>query len=88
MLDPVEKEILLSLTFEESLQNLLEETSEKPPVVIDALKTLLAKDMVQAFATDPTSGQLKSTAFFDSDNLFEFMFRATAKGLNALDESH
>lgn len=84
MLDSVEKDVLERLTFEEKLDHLLEEVNEPRPVVIDVLKGLLTKDMVQAFRVDENSGKTIPTPFYDSDNMGEFMYRITTKGLDAL----
>jgi hypothetical protein len=48
------------------------------------LKGLLTKDMVQAYRVDENSGKTIPTPFYDSDNMGEFMYRITTKGLDAL----
>ncbi|MFY0673619.1 MAG: hypothetical protein JXQ87_09445 [Bacteroidia bacterium] len=84
MLDTIEKDVLERLTFEEKLDHLLEEVNEPRPVVIDVLKGLLTKDMVQAYSFDENTGKATPTPFYDSDNMGEFMYRITTKGLDAL----
>ncbi|MGB0429263.1 MAG: hypothetical protein ACPGLV_02230 [Bacteroidia bacterium] len=84
MLDEIEKEILECLTFEESLAHIYEEIGRPKPVVLDVLKTLLTKDLVQAFAIDLKSGRPMPTPFYDSDKMDEFLFRITKKGIDRL----
>lgn len=84
MLDNLERSILEKLTFEEYLHHLLEEVATSRPILVDILKTFLVKELVQAFYTDDETGQLKTTAFCDMDNLQNYQFRRTKKGTDTL----
>lgn len=84
MLDEIEKELLACLTFEESLAHLLEEMDYSKAIIVDILKSLLMKEMVQAFYFDEEKDGNMPTAFYDSDSLGDFLFRISAKGLKAL----
>jgi len=84
MLDEIEKSVLEKLTFEEHFHHILEEMDFPRPVVADVLKTLLVKEMVHAFTFNEKTNSALPTAFCDTDNLQDYLFRATKKGMDAL----
>jgi hypothetical protein len=76
-----ELEILNSLVFQESFSKILEETGQHAGELRDNLINLLNFGLVEAFEKD---NRVPSTAFFDVDNLQDFTFIATSKGLAAI----
>lgn len=81
MLDEIEKALLDSLIFEESLSSLLDEVPFPKAVVTDTLKGLIIKEMVITVQVDEASGKVENTFIYDGDNLHRHHFRATKKGL-------
>lgn len=84
MSDPVEIDVLQCLIFEESIPNLLEDLTYPRRIVLDVLKNLLKKDEVMAYLEDPVTAEKRPTHLVDFDNLEQFYFRATAKGLKRI----
>lgn len=84
-LDTIEWEILNKLIFRENLESLVEEVGSVVGrfVVADVLKGLLVKGLVQPMVKQP-NGLIKPSYAFDSDNLHEYFFIATAKGIDLL----
>lgn len=80
-LDPLEREILNKLTFEETYKNLVDELSEKKLNIVDRfINSLVEKDYVKA------KGVLEQGKTFirNEDNLKTLSFIITSKGLDAL----
>jgi len=84
-LDQIEWDILNKLIFRENLASLVEEVGRKEGrfVVADVLKGLLVKGLVQPMVKGP-DGIIKPSYAFDSDNLDEYYFIVTGKGLDLL----
>ena len=87
MLDTLDRNILELLTFEEEIAHLYEEISELKPVIADALKTLISRDLVLVFTRNEENGGLTKMPYFDSDNLDLYLFRMSKKGMDAFYES-
>lgn len=77
-----EYSILERLVFPEPFATILEETGLQPGEVRDDLINLLNFGFVEAYEVN--GNRITSTAFYDADNLQNFTFRATSKGLSAI----
>lgn len=84
MKDPVERQILESLTFDESLDALLTEVQFSTPIVKDVLKQLIVQDKVAAMVFHEGKNRYVQTSIYDGDNLHLYRFIATAKGIDSL----
>jgi len=84
-LDQIEWDILNKLIFRENLASLVEEVGHKEGkyVVADVLKGLLVKGLVQPMVKGD-DGIIRASYAFDSDNLEEYYFIVTGKGLDLL----
>ncbi len=80
-----EHRVLERLIFPESFQNIMEETGLQYGELRDDLINLLSFRFVEAYQGD--GNRMALTSFYDSDNLQDFMFRATKKGLSAIKKS-
>lgn len=80
-----ERSVLEQLIFPESFDNILEETGLQYGELRDDLINLLSFRFVEAYKNDGKRAEL--TSFYDSDNLQDFTFRATKKGLSAIKQS-
>lgn len=76
---PSEKRVLDRLIFPESFQVVLEETGLRYGELRDDLINLLSFGFVQAY--EQSGSKIALTSFYDSDNLQNFTFQATKKGL-------
>jgi len=81
-LNTVQKAIINSLTFAEPFDTLVEEVSEVEAVIADELKSLIDKRCVQVL--EEIDGKLKKSFYYDSDNMREFRYQATAAGLESM----
>lgn len=77
-----ERRVLQRLIFPESFQVILEETGLQPGELRDDLINLLNFGFVEAYEKEGT--KIALTSFYDSDNLQNFTFRATKRGLSAI----
>jgi hypothetical protein len=59
----------------------MEETGQQPGELRDNLINLLNFGLIEAFVNN---NQIVSTAFYDVDNLQDFTFKATSKGLASI----
>lgn len=77
-----ERRVLQRLIFPESFQVILEETGMQHGELRDDLINLLNFGFVEAYERDGV--KITLTGFYDSDNLQDFTFRATKRGLSAI----
>lgn len=77
-----ERRVLERLIFPESFQIIMEETELLYGELRDDLINLLSFGFVEAYEDD--GKRIALTSFYDSDNLQNFTFRATKKGLMAI----
>lgn len=81
-LQALEYEVLGTLYFIEPLKNILDEVNEKSNVVKDCLRTLVADQLVAPYTYDQSKNRFERTFMYDSDNLEEYYFGATQKGID------
>lgn len=74
-----EKRVLERLIFPEKFQDILEETGLMQGELRDDLINLLSFGFVEAY--ERTGNKISLTSFYDTDNLQDFTFQATSKGL-------
>jgi hypothetical protein len=84
-MNSLEHEILSLLTFPESFESILEEvkTNYPAPVVADALKNLITDKWVVPLNRE--TGIANPGAVYDTDDMHQFDYRATSKGLDLLE---
>lgn len=80
-LTPSEKAILRELIFQEPFEHLLSETGYTYGTLRDDLITLINHRLVEVF--DKNRG-MSASAFYDSDNIERFLFKATKTGLKRI----
>jgi len=74
-----ERQVLEKLIFPEKFEVIMEETGLLYGELRDDLINLLSFGFVEAYERNGT--KIALTSFYDSDNLQNFTFRATSKGL-------
>ncbi len=74
-----EKRVLERLIFPEKFQVIMEETGLLQGELRDDLINLLSFGFVEAY--ERTGNKIALTSFYDTDNLQDFTFQATSKGL-------
>lgn len=74
-----EKRVLEKLIFPEKFQDILDETDLSYGELRDDLINLLSFGFIEAY--ERSGNKIALTSFYDSDNLQDFTFRATSKGL-------
>lgn len=79
----LQRKILGSLFFAEPFDNILEEVREPENYIADDLKTLIDKGMVVVMEEDASSGSMKRSFYYDTDNMRAFHYQITSQGLNA-----
>jgi RIO-like serine/threonine protein kinase len=77
-----EQSVLERLVFPEPFATIMEETGLKYGELRDDLINLLNFGFVEAY--EVKGERITSTGFYDADNLQDFTFRATSKGLSAI----
>lgn len=77
-----EKCVLEKLIFPEKFQDILDETGLLYGELRDDLINLLSFGFVEAY--ERSGNKISLTSFYDSDNLQDFTFRATSKGLTEI----
>ena len=77
-----ERRVLERLIFPETFQVIMEETGLLYGELRDDLINLLNFGFVEAYEAE--GSKLALTKFYDSDNLQDFTFRATKRGLSAI----
>jgi hypothetical protein len=77
-----ELSILGNLIFPESFGKIMEETGLPYGELRDDLINLLNFGFVEAYANNDR--RITTTGFYDADNLQDFNFRATSKGLSVI----
>ncbi|GAA5520173.1 hypothetical protein LQ318_00515 [Aliifodinibius salicampi] len=77
-----EQKVLEKLIFPERFQVVLEETGHLYGELRDDLINLLSYGFIEAYERD--NNKIALTAFYDADNLQDFTFRATSKGLSEI----
>ncbi|MGD8427927.1 MAG: hypothetical protein PVH63_09855 [Balneolaceae bacterium] len=80
-----ERRVLEKLIFPEKFQDIMEETGLLYGELRDDLINLLSFGFVEAY--ERSGSQIALTSFYDSDNLQDFTFRATSKGLAEIKSS-
>lgn len=81
-IEPSKQKIIESILYPESFQTILEETGLQRGEIRDDLIQLLNSGHIKAMVEGME--QHNMTSFFDSDNLEEYTFQATQRGLKAL----
>lgn len=79
-----ERQVLERLIFPEQFQDIMEETGLLYGELRDDLINLLSFGFVEAY--ERNDQKISLTSFYDSDNLQDFTFRATSKGLAEINE--
>jgi hypothetical protein len=74
-----EKKVLQRLIFPEKFQVIMEETGLLQGELRDDLINLLSFGFVEAY--ERSGNKIALTTFYDTDNLQDFTFQATSKGL-------
>ncbi len=74
-----EKQVLERLIFPEKFQDIMEETGLLHGELRDDLINLLSFGFVEAY--ERSGNKIALTSFYDTDNLQDFTFQATSKGL-------
>lgn len=77
-----EKRVLERLIFPEKFQDIMEETGLMQGELRDDLINLLSFGFVEAY--ERTGNKISLTSFYDTDNLQDFTFQATSKGLSEI----
>lgn len=77
-----EKRVLEKLIFPEKYQDILEETGLLHGELRDDLINLLSFGFVEAY--ERSGNKISLTSFYDTDNLQDFTFQATSKGLGEI----
>jgi hypothetical protein len=74
-----EKRVLERLIFPEKFQDIMDETGLLQGELRDDLINLLSFGFVEAY--ERSGNKISLTSFYDTDNLQDFTFQATSKGL-------
>lgn len=77
-----EQRVLEKLIFPETFQDILDETGLLYGELRDDLINLLSFHLVEAY--EQSGNKISLTSFYDADNLQDFTFRATSKGLTKI----
>lgn len=83
-LDEIDIQILNSLTFPEPFSTLLEEVDAPEKIIGDGLKFLMDKDLVFPMSENEVTGAWEKGYFYNSDNMHEYRYQITSKGLDLL----
>ena len=79
----IQYSILDRLFFTEPFSRLLEELNEPRNVLAAELKDLIVKGFVQSMEYDNQLKLWKRSLYYDSDNMNDYQYRATGKGIEA-----
>lgn len=74
-----EQKVLEKLIFPETFQDILDETGLLYGELRDDLINLISYRFIEAY--ERSGNKIALTSFYDADNLQDFTFRATSKGL-------
>lgn len=74
-----ERNVLSKLVFPETFETVLDETGLQYGELRDDLINLMSFGFIEAY--ERQGNQIALTSFYDADNLQDFTFRATKKGL-------
>lgn len=77
-----ERRVLERLIFPETFQDILDETGLLYGELRDDLINLISFRLIEAY--ERSGGKIALTSFYDADNLQDFTFRATSKGLDEI----
>lgn len=77
-----ERNVLGKLIFPEQFETVLEETGLQYGELRDDLINLMSFGYIEAY--EEQGNKITLTSFYDSDNLQDFTFRATKKGLSQI----
>ena len=80
-----EKKVLEKLIFPESFDSIMEETGLQYGELRDDLINLMSFGFIEAYVK--SGERIILSTFYDSDNLQDFTYRATKKGLSAIKET-
>ena len=70
-----------SVYFVESFEHIVEEAETPVPIVVDELRTMIDRGLIQVMQFDEEKGDYFRTAIFDSDNMHQYHYLATKDGL-------
>jgi hypothetical protein len=73
--------ILDALYFVEPYQNILDEVEEPEPVIRDELRSMIDKGWVHVMAFDEEKGDYVKSPIYDTDNMQDYAYLASKKGL-------
>lgn len=77
-----EQQVLNKLIYPETFQDILDETGLLYGELRDDLINLLSYHLIEAY--ERSGNKISLTSFYDADNLQDFTFRATSKGLSKI----
>ncbi|MEL6676987.1 MAG: hypothetical protein AAFR61_32565, partial [Bacteroidota bacterium] len=60
---------------------IVEEAETPVPIVVDELRTMIDRGLIQVMQFDEEKGDYFRTAIFDSDNMHQYYYLATKDGL-------
>ncbi|RMG26483.1 MAG: hypothetical protein D6730_09050 [Bacteroidetes bacterium] len=80
-LNDIQFQILDALYFVEPFSALLQEVDAPEAVIKDELRILIDRDWVQVMEFVEEKGDYLRTAIYDADNMQQYAFLATKKGL-------
>lgn len=77
-----EQQVLNKLIYPETFQDILDETGLLYGELRDDLINLLSYHLIEAY--ERSGNKISLTSFYDADNLQDFTFKATSKGLSKI----
>lgn len=77
-----EQKVLNKLIYPETFQDILDETGLMYGELRDDLINLLSYHLVEAY--ERSGNKISLTSFYDADNLQDFTFKATSKGISKI----
>lgn len=84
-LSSIQYSIIDCLFFTEPFSRLREELNEPRNVLAAELKGLIVRGLVQSMEFDPRADLWKKSLYYDSDNMDDYQYRATGKGIEAFE---
>lgn len=84
--EQLQRKVLSMLIFPESFSHIVEESGKEMsvPVIVSVIKDLMRDNKLCPI--DAETG--KKTFFYDSDRLNDYLYQATARGLEWLEKKH
>lgn len=77
-----EQKVLNKLIYPETFQDILDETGLMYGELRDDLINLLSYHLIEAY--ERSGNKISLTSFYDADNLQDFTFKATSKGISKI----